>query len=145
MLYVGAEPAPTRVAACLRIRPGEPAFARRKAMYAEGVPVRVATSWFRMDVATGTPLAAEDFVPGGLDAALRDLGYRFGRAEEALRVRGATAPEAAVLRLAEGEPVAEILRASFDVTDVPVHVLETICAGARHVFRIAPAAGRDVF
>lgn len=146
MLYVGPEPAPYRVAACLRIGDGELAFARRKMMYAGDVPVRIATSWFRLDVVEGSPLTAADFVPGGLDVALRDLGHRFGRADETLRVRLGTAGEAETLRLGDGEPVAEILRASYDTDDTPVHVLETICAGSRHVFRIGqPASGHDAF
>lgn len=147
MLDVGPELAPPRVAEYLRIPAGGRAFARRKLMLANDVPVRVATSWFRLETAEGTPLSAADFVPGGLEDALRGLGYRFGRADETLRVRRATGGEARLLRIGDGEPVAEVLRASYDVHDVPVHVLETICAGARHVFRIGPgpAGGRDAF
>lgn len=146
MLYVGPEVAPPRVAACLGLDESEHAFARRKLMFADDVPVRVATSWFRRDVVEGSPLAAADFIPGGLEGALRDLGYRFGRAEETLRVRRATADEARTLRIDEDEPVAEVLRASFDVHDTPVHVLETICVGSRHVFRIGQTLPvRDAF
>lgn len=146
MLYVGPEVAPSRVAACLGLDRGEHAFARRKLMFADDVPVRVATSWFRRDIVEGSPLAAADFVPGGLDGVLRDLGHRFGRAEETLRVRRATADEARTLRIGAGEPVAEVLRASYDVHDTPVHVLETICVGSRHVFRIGQTLPvRDAF
>lgn len=146
MLDVGPEPAPPRVAACLRIGDGDRAFARRKLLLADDVPVRVATSWFRLDVVEGTPLAASDFVPGGLEDALRGLGYRLGRADETLRVRGAAGGEARTLRIEDGEPVAEVLRASYDVGDTPVHVLETVCVGSRHVFRIAQGSpARDAF
>jgi len=54
MLYVGLEPASEYVAACLRVEPGEPVVARRKLQLANGIPVRLPTSYFRQDVAEGT-------------------------------------------------------------------------------------------
>jgi GntR family transcriptional regulator len=47
MLYVGLEPASEHVAACLRVEPGTEVIARRKMMFANSVPVRIATSVFR--------------------------------------------------------------------------------------------------
>ncbi|MEO3814552.1 UTRA domain-containing protein, partial [Sphaerisporangium sp. B11E5] len=82
MLYVGPEPAPGPVAAALRVSPGAEVLARRKLLLAGDVPVRVATSYFRMDLFGGTPLCDPGFVTPSLQAGIEALGHRFGHAEE---------------------------------------------------------------
>lgn len=145
MLDVGPEPAGQQVAACLRAEPGVDVFARRKMMLADGVPVRLATSYFRLDVAAGTVLADPDFVRPTLQAALGELGYRFGGAEETLTARPPTGFEARTLALDEGEWVVQVLRASYSTGDVPVHTLQTVCAASRHVFPVRQVTGSDEF
>lgn len=145
MLDVGPEPCPAHLADRLGIAAGEPVYARRKLMYAEYVPVRIATSYFPTRVADGTSLAAPDFVPGGLQGALQELGYRFGHADETLTVRRPSPYEAETLALDTGTPVVQVMRSSYDTAGAPVHTLETVCAGDRHVFRIQQVTGNDVF
>lgn len=145
MLYVGAEAAPDEVAGALRIESGADALVRRKLMTADDVPVRLASSWFRLDLFGGTRISEGEFVLPSLQACLEKLGYRFGRAEETLTARPATATEADTLALGPGEWVVQVLRASYDTTDNPVHILETICAASRHVFPIGQLAGGDEF
>lgn len=145
MLYVGTEPSPATVAAGLGVTDGERVFARRKLMFADDVPVRIATSYFLLELADDSPLTAPDFVPGGLQQALEAMGYRFGRADETLTARMPTRREAETLELSAGTPVVQVLRGSYDTDDTPVHVLETICAADRHVFRIQQAVAADVF
>nr|SBO98974.1 Transcriptional regulator, GntR family [Nonomuraea gerenzanensis] len=145
MLYVGLEPAGDQVAACLRVEPGTDVVARRKMMTANDVPVRVATSYFRADLFGGTRLAEPEFVRPSLQSALVALGHAFGRAEETLTARPPTGFERETLELDPGEWVVQVLRASYSTEDVPVHVLETICAASRHVFSIAQVAGHDEF
>jgi len=107
--------------------------------------VRVATSFFRLDVFGGTPLAEPGFIRPSLQAGIEALGHRFGRAEEYLVARPPESAEAEVLALGEGEWVVQVLRASYDTEDTPVHVLETICAATRHVFPIRQVTGADEF
>lgn len=145
MLYIGTEPASEHVAACLRVQPGDEVVARRKRMLANGVPVRIATSFFRADLFSDTRLAEPEFVRPSLQSALQDLGYRFGHAEESLTARRATAFETEGLDLAGDQIVVQILRASFSSEGTPVHVLETICAADRHVFPVGQVAGGDEF
>lgn len=145
MLYIGPEPANEHVAACLRVSPGDDVIARRKLMLANGVPVRIATSYFRADLFTGTRMAEPEFVRPSLQAALTDLGYKFGRAEEHLTARRPTQFERETLELGPGEWVVQVLRASYSAEDTPVHTLETICAATRHVFPIGQVAGADEF
>ncbi|MEV4563619.1 UTRA domain-containing protein [Nonomuraea sp. NPDC049419] len=145
MLYVGEEPAPDHVAACLRVPPGSGVIARRKLLTASGVPVRIATSFFRADLFAGTRIAEPGFVRPSLQSALVALGHEFGHAEETLVARPPTAFERETLELAEGEWVVQVLRTGYSTDDVPVHALETICAATRHVFTITQVTGHDEF
>lgn len=145
MLYIGLEPANEHVAACLRVEPGTEVVARRKMMLANDVPVRIATSYFRADAFADTRMNEPEFVRPSLQAALKDLGYMFGRAEETLAARPATAFERDALELESAEWVVQVLRASYSTEDTPVHTLETICAASRHIFTIGQVAGSDEF
>lgn len=145
MLYVGPEPAGDHVAACLRVEPGAEVIARRKMMTADGVPVRIATSYFRADLFAGTRLAEPGFVKPSLQSALVALGHTFGHAEENLTARPPTSFEYETLELEPGEWVVQVLRAGYSDEDVPVHVLETICAANRHIFPIGQVSGHDEF
>ncbi|WP_307848612.1 UTRA domain-containing protein [Microbispora oryzae] len=145
MLYVGAEAAAPDVAAALRVEPGADVLARRKLLLAGDVPVRVATSYLRLDLFGGTPLSEPGFVTPSLQAGIEALGHRFGRAEEHLVARPPAGAEAATLELGPGEWVVRILRASYAADDTPIHVLETVCAASRHVFPIVQIAGADEF
>jgi len=145
MLYIGLEPVAEHVASCLRIEPGADAVARRKLMLANDVPVRIATSYFRADLFADTRMNEPEFVRPTLQAALQDLGYQFGRAEEVLTARPPTAFEAETLALDPGEWIVQIVRISYSTEDTPVHCLETICAASRHMFPIGQVAGSDEF
>ena len=145
MLDVGTEPCPAHLATELGVGAGDRVFARRKVMLADGVPVRIATSYFPADLAEGSPLTAPDFVPGGLQEALEKMGYRFGGADERLTARMPTPYESELLDLDAQTPVVQVVRSSYDGDINPVHTLETICAASRHVFRVQQASGADVF
>lgn len=144
MLFVGQEPASEHVAAALRVEPGDAVIARRKMFWANGVPVRIATSFFRVDVGEGTRLDGEGFVLPTLQDAIEDLGHTFGHATETLTARPPTPYEADLLDVA-GEWVVQVLRVSVSTDEVPIHALETICAASRHTFPIGQVAGSDQF
>jgi hypothetical protein len=146
MLYIGLEPVSEHIAACLRVQPGENVVARRKLMLANDVPVRIATSYFRADLFSNTRMAEPEFVRPTLQAALADLGYVFGRAEEHLTARPPTTFERETLDLDEpNEWIVQIVRVSYSSEDTPVHALETVCAATRHIFPIGQVAGSDEF
>jgi GntR family transcriptional regulator len=146
MLYVGLEPASEHIAACLRVDPGQDVVARRKLSLANGIPTRIPTSYFRADLFGDTRMAEPEFVRPTLQAALADLGYVFGRAEETLTARPPTPFERETLELDEpGEWIVQIVRVSYSSEDTPVHCLETICAATRHIFPIGQVAGADEF
>jgi GntR family transcriptional regulator len=145
MLYIGPEPAREHVAACLKVQPGDEIIARRKMMTANGVPVRIATSYFRADLFSGTRIAEPEFVKPSLQSAILALGYAFGHADETLTARPATTFEGETLDLDPGEWVVQVLRASYSTEGTPVHTLETICAATRHLFTIGQVGGLDEF
>ena len=142
---MGREPAPAYIAARVGCREGDPVFARRKRMFADEVPVRIATSFFAVELAEGSPLADPQFVPGGLQVALEAMGHRFGRSVETMVARRPTDQERTVLDLDDDDPVVQIVRSSYNTDDQPVHTLETVCAASRHVFHIRPGDRGDVF
>lgn len=144
MLFVGREPANEHVAAALRVGPGDDVIARRKMFWANSIPVRIATSYFRTDVAEDTRLDGSGFVLPTLQAAIEGLGHRFSHATETLTARPPTPYEADLLDV-PGEWVVQVLRVSVSTDDVPIHALETICAASRHVFPIGQVAGSDQF
>jgi GntR family transcriptional regulator len=144
MLFVGKEPASEHVAMALRVEPGEEVVARRKMFWANDVPVRIATSYFRAGVADGTRLAAEGFVLPTLQEAIEELGHTFAHATETLTARPATAYEAGLLDIVD-EWVVQVLRVSVSTADTPIHALETICAATRHTFPIGQVTGSDQF
>lgn len=145
MLYIGLEPASEHIAAALHVEPGDEVVARRKLMLANDVPVRIATSFFRADLFGGTRMAEPEFVRPSLQAALQDLGYAFGHAEEVLTARPVTEWERSTLEVEVGEWVVQVVRATYSSEGTPVHTLETICAATRHVFPIGQVAGADEF
>lgn len=145
MLYIGLEPATEHVAACLHVEPGTDVVARRKLMTANGVPVRIATSFFRADLFADTRINQPEFVKPSLQAALENLGYQFGHSEETLTARQPTRFEVDTLELDPGEWVVQVLRASYSAEDTPIHTLETICAATRHTFPIGQVTGADEF
>lgn len=144
MLFIGQEPANEHVAIGLRVEPGVPVIARRKMFWANSVPVRISTSYFRLDVGEGTRLDGEGFVLPTLQDAIEDLGHRFEHATETLTARPPTPYEADLLDI-PGEWVVQVLRVSYSTEDVPIHALETICAATRHTFPIGQAVGSDQF
>jgi DNA-binding GntR family transcriptional regulator len=145
MLYIGLEPASEHIATCLRVETGDDIVARRKLSLANGVPVRIPTSYFRADLFAGTRMAEPEFVRPTLQSALADLGYVYGRAEETLTARAPTLFERETLDLEPDEWVVQIIRASYSSEGTPVHALETVCAATRHIFPIGQVAGSDEF
>ena len=145
MQFVGTEPATVAVAAGLNLSVGDSVIARRKILFADGVPVRIATSYFSNEQFGDSGLDVGDFIMPTLQSALKAAGHVFGRANETLRARPVTEVESTQLECDVSEWVVEILRTSFDKSDTPIHLLQTVCLASRHVFDIAQPEGRDAF
>jgi GntR family transcriptional regulator len=102
---------------------------RRREMYADAVPVQLATSYIPADLAEGTPIAQPDTGPGGLYSRLADVGHAPVRFAELVQVRTPDDAEADFLQLDQDQRVYVITRIAYDSDDRPievcVHVLPT--------------------
>ena len=58
---------------------------RKRQMYANDIPVQLATSYLPVDIAGGTQLAERDTGPGGTYSRLTDLGYAPAMFSETVR------------------------------------------------------------
>jgi GntR family transcriptional regulator len=125
-----------------RMGPGE-TIVRRRLMSVDGVPVRLANSYFPASAPEAAALKAGDFIDGGLQKLFE--ARRFGTATETLVARPPTAQERQLLELEPDEPVVQIVRTSFDNLGTAVHTLETICAACRHVFVVNQLPGDSAF
>ncbi|MGQ0678116.1 MAG: GntR family transcriptional regulator [Actinomycetota bacterium] len=122
-----------------------PVIIRRRLMTIDGVPVRIANSYFPAQAPEADDLLGDGFIDGGLQKLFESHGRRFGHARETLTARAATSQEAEVLELGSTDPVVQIIRTSFDAQGEAVHTLETICAATRHVFVVTQLPGDTAF
>lgn len=98
--------APAHIAEILGIEEGADVLARHRVMYANDVPVQVATSWIPWEIAEGTPLTEVDTGAGGTYSRLADLGHPIAVFRE--RVQGRM-PEDAEARSLDMDPDQRVL------------------------------------
>ena len=113
---------PEEVAESLQMEADEVAAIRKRHMFADDVPVQIATSYVPWSIAAGTPITQEDTGQGGTYSRLADLGYPVVRFTERIAVRMPEADEAVVLRLAEEQPVYVIHHIAWTAEVRPVEV-----------------------
>lgn len=110
----GEVAAPPEVAAGLGVRAGEPVVVRRRVMLLDGEPVELTDSYYPVDVARGTPLAATAKIPGGAVTLLAAFGFAARHVQEEVYARLAGPEERAALELAVGAPVLCMTRVTDD-------------------------------
>jgi GntR family transcriptional regulator len=127
--------APVGIAGPLAVRPGTKVLTRRRKMYANDVPVQLATSYLPPDIAAGTALAEADTGPGGTYSRLADLGHAPATLSESIRVRPPDDDEAQFLRMEAEQRVFALRRTArsaagrvVEITDIvlPAHQWELI-------------------
>jgi GntR family transcriptional regulator len=116
------EAASEDVAQYLEIEPGTEVVVRERVMRADGTTVQLATSYLPADVAGGTQIEQTDTGPGGTYARLDDLGYELSHFTEAVRARPARPDEAALLQVAAGVPVLQVIRVAYTTAGRAVEV-----------------------
>jgi GntR family transcriptional regulator len=79
-------------------------------MYANDIPVQLATSYLPLDIVAGTALAGTDPGPGGIYSRLADLGHAPATYAETARVRPPDEDEARFLRMDPDQRVVTIQR-----------------------------------
>jgi GntR family transcriptional regulator len=126
--------APAHVAKVLGVDEGADVLARRRVMFADDVPVQVATSWIPWDIAEGTPLTEVDTGPGGAYSRLAELGHARARTREVTRMRIPDASEAASLDMDVTGRVIAITRTVWDASGRAVEVNEIVLPGHQWEF-----------
>lgn len=143
-IFLGAETVqpPQDVADRLGLPASDAAVVRRHLLSLEGDLLQLADSYFPLDVAEGTPIAASEKLEGGVHAELeRNLGYKLDRFVEELTFRMPTPDERRRLGLGDGIPVVRLLRTLYDKDDRPLEVSDFLLAGDRHVLVYEVPAG----
>ncbi|GAA1455491.1 GntR family transcriptional regulator [Nocardiopsis tropica] len=113
---------PASVAEALRLETDEVAAIRRRHMFADDVPVQIATSYVPWSIAAGTPITQEDTGQGGTYSRLADLGHPIARFTERITVRMPEPDEVVVLRLVEDQPVYVVHHVAWTAEGRPVEV-----------------------
>ena len=121
---VGEVPAPAAVAELLGVAEAAPVLARRREMYANDLPVQMATSYIPLDIAAGTAIAETDPGPGGVYSRLAELGHAPADFAETVQVRPPTNAEARFLQMDLDQRVIAIRRTACTAAGRVVEVNE---------------------
>jgi GntR family transcriptional regulator len=131
--------APNEVAARLDLDEGAPVVVRRRLFLVNGHPVAVCDSYYRADLAEGTPIAEHRRIKGGVHAVIEDpdgpIRRQVTRSVDDLTARMPTVEEAESLALPPGVPVVRVLRTVYDADDHPLEVQESVAAADSNAFR----------
>lgn len=131
--------APPEVAERLRVAVGDKVWLRHQIHLANDEPMKILRNYYRLEFASGTPLAAKKKIKGGTTALIEaDDGpfrRRVARFVEDVELRMPLPAEAEQLHMPHGAPIARILRTFYDPTDEPIEVLDSILPGDRYTLR----------
>lgn len=119
---VGQVEAPAQAAELLGLEVGSPVAIRRREMFANDVPVQLASSYIPWDIAEGTPILDQDTGQGGLYSRLSDAGHAPVEFEETIDSRMPTEEEAQFLAMDREQRVYVISRVAYDAEQRPVEV-----------------------
>ncbi|HCT81561.1 MAG TPA: hypothetical protein DGT23_34305 [Micromonosporaceae bacterium] len=119
-----------------RLKLGDDAYVvgRLRVQHVDGVPYRRNDTWYPKDLVEGTPIALPGDITPGAFAVLDELGrgWRPPGLDEKV-ARAATMEEAALFRIAPGEPMMETIRTRFDADRQPVAVSIIVVPGSRTI------------
>ncbi len=125
--HVGAT---DQIATSLGLAPGTTVVHLVRRRCADGRPLAVVTNWLLHDVAVD--LTPELLRENGLYALLRERGVRPHYARQRLGAKAATADEAELLSLDEGDPLVTLHRVMQDDTGRAIEVADTIYDAAHY-------------
>ena len=121
---------PARVAELLGVSAEETsALSRARRMFADEIPVQLATSYIPGDIGFDSPLENIDTGAGGMISRLAEMGFPQAEVTEEIEVRTPTVEEVEQLDLPEDARVYELLHiaetAEGRVVEVAVHIMPT--------------------
>jgi GntR family transcriptional regulator len=139
VLEVAEVAAPEEIALRLDVEPGSPVVVRRRLFLVNEEPVALCDSYYPAALASGTPLAEPENIPGGAYRIIEDrsgpIGRRLKRSVDDVVCRMPTPNELEGLKLPVGVPVIRVLRTVYDSQGTAVEVQDTVAAADKHQLR----------
>jgi GntR family transcriptional regulator len=132
VLAIERRPAPAWIAAELGLDPGGTVLARHSRYLADDEPVQLVSSYLPLSIAAGTTLGRDVSRPGGIYAALEQLGHRLSRVEERITARMPVPSEVDALALSAGVPVIELRHTGRDTRGQAIEVTLAILPADRN-------------
>jgi GntR family transcriptional regulator len=132
-IETGEVAAPEWAAEALGMEPGGPVVFRSRQYVVDGKAVQLATSYYPVELARGTPITHTDTGPRGSYAVLAEIGHAPSRFTEYVLARMPRPDEASRLDLPTGTPVMEITRHAFDSTGRVVEVNRMVLDGSAYL------------
>ncbi|MEU8035586.1 GntR family transcriptional regulator [Streptosporangium sp. NPDC049078] len=141
---VGPGQPPAQVAEILGVNPdADSVVVRARRMFANDVPIQIATSYIPLSIAAGTLIEHEDSGVGGISSRLAELGHAQVEIEECINVRPPAPSEAAFLRMTGDQRVYEITHTGWTADDRPVkvtiYIMPTYQWNLRYRYPVDPA------
>lgn len=132
IIEIGVVSAPGHVADRLGLAASARVQLRRFVSFFDSIPSELVSLWAPLDIAKASGLDR----PGPLTVSVRRLlsgtGERLVRVDEVLSARRASADEAALLEISEGEALIVVRASIVDATDRTVLVAEVLLPGTLH-------------
>lgn len=136
LLQAGIVVAPPRATNLLDLPAGTKAFLRQYLLRDSDEPIELVSAWFPLDLAAGTDLASPEPLTEGIRRHLQQRkGVRLDHAVERVIARSASADEAAMLHVAPGAPVLNILVTGHDANGAARQLIDAVLPGDRHELR----------
>lgn len=104
----------------LGVAEGDAVVVRRRVIELDGEPNELTDTYYPVEIARGTALAATAKIRGGAVTLLAELGHSGVTVREDVTARMASEEERAVLRIGPDEPVLRLARVTLDDENRPV-------------------------
>lgn len=120
IVQAGEVPAPRELAELLGVAEGAAVVVRRRVIELDGEPNELTDTYYPVEIARGTPLAATAKIRGGAVTLLAELGHTGVTVREDVTARMPSEEERAVLRTGADEPVLRLARVTLDGEGRPI-------------------------
>ncbi|MEU8464136.1 UTRA domain-containing protein [Streptomyces sp. NPDC029003] len=135
IVHAGEVTAPPAVALMLGLPEQSIVVVRRRIIELDGAPTELTDTYYPSAIASGTPLSTTGKIRGGAVTLLAALGHTGVRVVENVTARMPGGPERGHLHLAEGEPVLQLSRTTYDARDRPIQADVMLMPATRQQLR----------
>jgi GntR family transcriptional regulator len=132
LLEVAGVRPPADIAAALELTVSGTAVMRRQLILHDGDPVELATCYYPVALARGTPITVARKIRGGVPALLAELGHSPRRTVDRVSARVPTQEQYEALRLPGDLPILRTLRVVYDDHDHPIEAMIMAKSGHLH-------------